>query len=202
MTKPKLTYFDAPVSRGEECRLALSLAGIDFEDVRLKPAEWAVLKPASPYGAMPTLELPGKPVIGHSNAILVYIGRTSGLHPKDDFEAARHEGMMSHCEDLRTVLALTMRMPDDEKKRKREEYSSSMIPEWCAFAEKNITGPFFAGEKPHVVDAKIHMIVRWLGSGKLDHVPATIVKGFPKLMAAHDAVAEHPAVKAWYARTS
>ena len=36
MSKPKLTYFDAPVSRGEECRLALHLAGIDFEDVRIK----------------------------------------------------------------------------------------------------------------------------------------------------------------------
>ena len=38
MTKPKLTYFDAPVSRGEECRLALHLAGVDFEDDRLKRA--------------------------------------------------------------------------------------------------------------------------------------------------------------------
>jgi hypothetical protein len=34
MNKPKLIYFDAPVSRGEECRLALHLAGIDFEDDR------------------------------------------------------------------------------------------------------------------------------------------------------------------------
>ena len=37
MSKPKLIYFDAPVSRGEECRLALHLAGIDFEDVRIDP---------------------------------------------------------------------------------------------------------------------------------------------------------------------
>jgi len=202
MSKPKLSYFDAPVSRGEECRLAFVLAGVDFEDVRVKQADWPALKPGSPYGAMPTLEVPGKPMIAHSNAILVYIGRTSGLHPKDDFEAARHEGMMSHIEDLRTVLALTMRLPEDDKKKKREEYSTSLIPQWCTFAEKNITGPFFAGEKPHVVDAKIHMIVRWLAGGKLDHVPATIVKDFPKLMAAHDAVADHPAVKGWYARTA
>jgi hypothetical protein len=31
MNKPKLTYFDAPVSLGEKCRLALHLAGIDFD---------------------------------------------------------------------------------------------------------------------------------------------------------------------------
>jgi glutathione S-transferase len=36
----RLIYFDAPVSRGEECRLALHLAGIDFEDVRINAAAW------------------------------------------------------------------------------------------------------------------------------------------------------------------
>jgi hypothetical protein len=59
MSKPKLTYFDAPVSRGDECRLA--------------------------------------------------------LHPSDDFEAARHEGMMQHVEELRAVVSPTLRMGDAEK---------------------------------------------------------------------------------------
>ena len=40
MAKPRLIYFDAPVSRGEECRLALHLAGVDFEDVRIKFDAW------------------------------------------------------------------------------------------------------------------------------------------------------------------
>ena len=31
MSKPKLIYFDAPVSRGEECRLALHLADVAAE---------------------------------------------------------------------------------------------------------------------------------------------------------------------------
>ena len=44
MTKPKLTYFDAPASRGEECRLALHLSGVDFEDVRVKAPEWPAAK--------------------------------------------------------------------------------------------------------------------------------------------------------------
>ena len=38
MQKPKLTYFDAPVSRGEECRLALHFSGIEFEGVRIGAA--------------------------------------------------------------------------------------------------------------------------------------------------------------------
>jgi len=56
MTKPKLIYFDAPVSRGEECRLALHLAGIDFEDVRINSAAWPALKDQTPYGGLPVLE--------------------------------------------------------------------------------------------------------------------------------------------------
>ena len=59
MSKPKLIYFDAPVSRGEECRLALHLAGIDFEDVRIDPPTWLAMKEKTPYGGMPILELPG-----------------------------------------------------------------------------------------------------------------------------------------------
>ena len=38
MTKPKLTYFDTAGSRGEEVRLALWLAEIDFEDHRTRYA--------------------------------------------------------------------------------------------------------------------------------------------------------------------
>ncbi len=94
MSRPRLIYFDAPVSRGEECRLALHLAGVDFEDVRVKPADWPATKEHTPYGALPVLEMPGCPALAHSNAILVLIGRRHGLHPADDIEAARHEGMM------------------------------------------------------------------------------------------------------------
>ena len=50
MSKPTLIYFDAPVSRGEECRLALHLAGVEFEDRRIPSADWPALKPDTPYG--------------------------------------------------------------------------------------------------------------------------------------------------------
>ena len=201
MAKPKLTYFDAPVSRGEECRLALHLAGVDFEDVRIKTPDWPALKPTTPFGGLPLLELPGKPVLAQSNAILVLIGRRHGLHPADDFEAARHEALMHYGEELRGALAATLRMPDDEKRRVRESLASSFIPTWAANVEKQLgEGPFFAGAKLHVVDLKLHMIVRWLSSGALDHVPATILADYPKLIRVHDAVRDHAGVRSWYAR--
>lgn len=202
MTKPKLTYFDAPVSRGEECRLALRLAGVDFEDVRVKPADWPALKATTPYGTMPFFEIPGKGVIGQSNAILVHLGRRHGLHPKDDFEAARHEAMMQHVEDLRLHVTPTMRIKDEaEKKKAREALAETYLPAWAACAEKNITGPFFAGPEIHVVDLKLYMIVRWFVRGAVDHVPTTIFASFPKLTGVHAAVEAHPKLAAYLAKT-
>jgi prostaglandin-H2 D-isomerase / glutathione transferase len=203
MAKPRLTYFDLPVSRGEECRLALHLAGVDFEDNRLKGPEFAAYKPTTPFGAVPVLDLPGKPPLAQSNAILTLIGRKHDLHPKDDFEAARHEALMHHCEDLRHKLGPTLRISDPEqKKTAREDLAANAIPTWGKQTENQLgDGPFFGGAKLHVVDIKLFVVTRWLTNGTLDHIPKTVLDGFPKLIRLRDAVADHAGVKAWYART-
>ncbi len=201
MAKPKLMYFDAPVSRGEECRLALHLAGVDFEDVRIKPADWPALKPTTPYGSIPTFEIPDHGVFAHSNAILVLIGRRHGLHPKDDFEAARHEGMMEYVEELRANVGPTLRMQGDAKKQAREALAASYLPTWGATVEKLLgDGPFFAGSKLHIVDLKLYMAVRWFAGGKVDYIPATIFASCTKLTRLHDAVRDHSGVAAWNAK--
>jgi glutathione S-transferase len=202
MSKPRLIYFDAPVSRGEECRLALHIAGVPFEDVRVKTDEWPARKPTTPFGALPILEMPGHPPLAQTNAILVLIGRRYGLHPADDFEAARHEAMMCHVEDLRANLGPTLRITDEAAKKKaREEIAASYLPTWAANAEKQIgEGPFFAGGKLHVVDLKLHLAVRWITGGKLDHIPASVFSPYPKLLRASDAVKDDARVKAWYAK--
>jgi glutathione S-transferase len=200
MAKVKLTYFDAPVSRGEECRLALHVGGVDFEDVRVKFNEWPALKASTPYGAMPVIEVPGHAPVAQSNAILVLIGRRHELHPTDDFEAAVHESMMHYVEELRATVAPTMRMPEAEKKAAREALAADYIPAWCANVEKNLgDGPFFAGAKLHVVDIKLYVAVKGYRSGTIDYISGDIFDRFPKLMRLHDAVHDHPGVRSWYA---
>jgi prostaglandin-H2 D-isomerase / glutathione transferase len=199
MNRPRLTYFDAPISRGEECRLALHLAGVDFEDKRLKMAQWPEYKSQTPYGSIPMYEIPGKPPLAHSNAILVLIGRQHHLHPKDDFEAAQHEAMMAHVEDMRAVLGPTIRMADAEKKVAREAIAANYLPAWGEAAERNIAkGPFFAGASIQVVDLKIYMTVKWVLGGKLDHVPTSVFHPFVKLRGVYEAVHADARIKAWY----
>jgi glutathione S-transferase len=202
MSKPKLTYFDAPSSRGEECRLALHVAGVVFEDDRLKRADWAALKPKTPFGSLPVLEMPGHPPLAQSNAILVLVGRLHDLHPKDPFEAARHEAVLHYAEDLRHTLGPTLRINDeDEKKKAREQVASTVLPAWGANVEKQLgDGPFFGGDRLQVVDLKLYIVTRWIKSGVLDHIPATVLDPFPKLNRVHDAVRDHAGVKAWYAK--
>jgi len=202
MTKPRLVYFDFAGSRGEECRIALHVAGVDFEDVRVKREEWPALKPQTPFGAMPVFEIPGHKPLAQSNAILNLIGRRHGLHPGDDFERAQAEALMESAEDLRHKVSPTLRITDEaQKKTAREELARNEIPTWAGQVERQLgDGPFVAGDQIGVADIKLYMLVRWFAAGTVDHVPATVFDAFPRLKRLYEAVAAHPRVREWVER--
>ncbi len=204
MTKPTLSYFDFSGSRGEECRLALSVAGVDFTDNRLKRDDWMALKPSTPFGSLPLFEIAGKPVLAQSNAILSYIGREHGLLPADNFEAARHLAVLAHVEHLREYTAPVLQIKDEQqRKAAREELATKYLPTWAGHIERQLgEGPFFGGAQISVADIKLYMAVRWFASGSVDHVPKDVFAQFPKLTRLYSAVGDHPGVKSWQARTS
>ena len=63
MATIKLSYFDFSGGRGEPARLALNLAGIDFEDQRISLADWPTVKADYPYQQVPVMEIDGKVLI-------------------------------------------------------------------------------------------------------------------------------------------
>ncbi|MCY1059730.1 glutathione S-transferase family protein [Nannocystis sp. SCPEA4] len=199
---PKLTYFDFPASRGEECRLALYIAGVAFEDERLKGDDWPARKEQTPYGSLPTLEVEGRGVLAQSNAILVYIGREHGLHPRDNWLAARHEELMQAVEELRHTVGPVLRIQDPaEKLKAREELAGGFLKRWGRNVERRLqelsAGPFVAGDAIHVADLKLYLAARWFSSGVVDHVPRDVFAEFPRLVGLERAVADHPKVVAW-----
>jgi len=196
----KLTYFDFNGGRGEECRLALHVAQVPFDDQRIGFADWASLKPQTPWKNLPVLELDGQ-AIGQTNAILTWIGRGHDLHPTDPWEAARHEAVLSAAEDLRHAVGPTLRMSDPtEKQAAREALAKGYIPQWGADVEAQIgEGPFLAGDRIHIADLKLFVVVNWFAIGAVDHIPGEVFSDCPKLNALHQAVAQHPAVQSWYA---
>lgn len=205
MSKPKLTYFDFPGSRGEEVRLALWIAGVDFEDKRLAFNEWAELKPSTPFGSLPVLELEGRDPLGQSAAILAYIGREYGLHPSESWAAARHEALLAAGEELRGVVVPVLRIKDEAaSKAAREELAAGYLPAWGKFIDNQLeqlgADPFVGGKELNVADLKLYMCSKWFTSGGVDHVPAEVFEGCDRLLRLQQAVAEHPKVVAWYAR--
>ena len=201
MTKPTLTYFDIPTSRGEECRLALFIAGVPFTDERLNQEQWQARKATAPFGALPVFTMEGRPPLAQSNAILRMLGSQHGLLPADAWESARHEAVMCSVEEMRAKLGPTLRIKDpDEKKKAREALAKDYFPEWAGQIEKQIAGPFLGGAQLSVADLKLFVSTSSILKGVVDFIPPTTFGAFPKLLALVDAVKSHPKVVAWYAR--
>lgn len=195
----RLSYFAFDGSRGLECRLALSLAGIPFQDHRVTREQWAAYKPQTPYGAMPVLEIDGR-TLSQCNAILTWIGRTHDLHPADPWRAAEHEAVMSSVEDLRGKMPTGAGQSDEEKQAARQEFAAGWLSRWADSTSAQIRGPFLDGDRLSVADLKLYTILRAFHSGAYDHLPGSIFDAWPKLQALYAAVDAHPAVRGWFAR--
>ncbi|KAL3902992.1 MAG: hypothetical protein SGILL_010617, partial [Bacillariaceae sp.] len=82
--KIKFTYFDIE-GAGEPTRLALALSETPYEDNRIKFPEWKDLKPKTPYGGLPLMEIGDGPVKTQSGAMLRWVGAecSDTLYPRD-----------------------------------------------------------------------------------------------------------------------
>ncbi len=202
MTEYTVTYFDMAASRGEDVRLALTLAGVPFEDRRLARETFAELKPGLPFAAVPVLEIEGHGSFAQSNAILRLIGRRHGLHPDDMFEAARHDALMDAAEDMRHRISATMRMQDPATRRAaREVLATEWIPQWATCVDRMIgDGPFIGGTGPSVADVKIYMIDRWLSGGVIDDIPTDILDPHAAIKTLAESFRALPSIVEWYAK--
>lgn len=200
MPNMTLTYFDSPVSRGEDCRLALFVAGVPFTDERLKHDAWEKRKAGTPYGALPVLTAEQHPPIAQSNAILRLVGSLHGMHPAEPWEAARHEALMGSIEDFRVRLGQTRHADKEQLKKNREEFAHGYLMEWAGHVQAQLGDPFIGGSKIQVADLKLFVVLGPIVKGTIDHVPATAFNDFPKLTGHYAAVKAHPKVAEWYAR--
>lgn len=181
--------------------MAFAVAGVDFEDNRIAHGAWAALKPNTPFGALPILEVEGKPAVSQANAILGYIARKYELLPRDEWEALRVLSLLDAAEELRHTISKTFGIKDaDELERRRTELVEGPIRTWGANVERQIVGPFVAGKQLGVADIKLFVMLGWLKRGALDHVPTDVLDHLPKLQALFENVKRHPRVVEWYAR--
>ena len=127
MPKLELTYFDMHGGRGEVARMALSMASIPFEDVRISFREFQQTRSSFPYNAIPILAVDGV-VVAQSNGINRYAGKLAGLYPDDALQAALCDEVMDAVEDVAVKVQPTLFIEDEaEKKRARQALADGPI---------------------------------------------------------------------------
>lgn len=203
MPKLTLTYFDFDGGRGEPARLALHIGGIAFEDRRIAGKDWPAIRDKTPFLAMPTLEVDGQ-VVSQSNSINRYVGKLTGLYPKDDWQAFLCDEVMEATEDISTRIAQTIGLPEDAKKKAREELAAGHITRCLEQFQARLNaagGEHFADRRLTVADLKVVMLIRWLRSGVLDYVPKDLVDTVaPQLVKHFERVTSHPKIAEYYQR--
>lgn len=198
MPQLKLTYFDTHGGRGEPARLAMRIGNIPFEDHRFPFSEFAEIRKSTPFGQVPTLHVDGVQVT-QSDAITRYVGKLAGLYPTDAYQALLCDEVMDALEDLNVKLGQTFGLQADALKEAREALvkgSLTLYLTWLQTQLRSRGGRYFADQRLTIADLKVFVMVRWLNSGRLDHVPADLVaRVAPDLLAHLALVAETPAIK-------
>lgn len=202
MAHYKLIYFDFAADRGEIARLAFTLGGLAFEDARIARADWPALKPNTPFGVLPVLEVDGRQV-SQSNTIARFVGKLTGLYPSDPWGAALCDETMDAIEDMSIRLGGTVHLPDEEKKKAREAMVDGPLKLHLESLQARLVaagGAFFAGSKLSVADLRAFLFVRFLRSGRFDHIPADLPDRVAPGLAEHSRRIEAlPEIASYYA---
>ncbi len=201
MDKLKLTYFDFSGGRAEPARLALHLGGIPFEDYRFGPADFAAVKKTTPLGQVPTLHINDLQVT-QSDAITRYAGKLAGLYPESPLQALLCDEVMGALEDVVNKIGATFGLTGDDLRSARAPLVTEVFPRYLRWLEAQLErqgGEYFADSRLTVADLKAFVVLRWIASGKLDHVPADLIDTVaPKLKSYVERIAALPAIARHY----
>jgi len=200
----RLLYFGIP-GRGEAVRLALAVGGVRFEDRRVPFPGWGRVKPTTPWGTLPVLELADGSRLAQSRSILRFVGKRTGLYPNDDIVAQRMDELMDALEDLGAIVADVGRgLPRDELEAARLAACSDggsvhdHLAKIDAFIGANGSGGHAVGSEMGVACILTFTNLGRLVGGVYFGVPPAVCDPFPNLQLVRKTVGCHPAVVAWY----
>jgi glutathione S-transferase len=193
-----LTYFKL-TGRAETIRLIFAAAGIKFEDNRIEGSEWPALKPSTPWGALPILQVNGKTTIGQSMPIARYIAREAGLAGKTSLEQALVDSVAETINEIREkVFPVYMIKEDDKKTAAATEFTTQYLPQMLTkidkFHSSNNGGKgFLVGDK--LTWADLHFYAAIEAAAFVVPQSAQVVKDqFPRLQQLYERVAAIPKV--------
>nr|QHU80030.1 glutathione S-transferase S2 [Bemisia tabaci] len=197
MAPPKLSYF--PIKAlAEPIRFVLSYAGEEFIDHRVIRDDWPAMKPKTPFGKLPILEIDGK-VVTQSTAICRYYAKKSGIAGEDDWENLLIDATVGTIDDLRSAIGAYHYDANEETKvKKYDPLVKETIPFYMERLEKQVeeNGGYFVNGKLTWADLWFVGLLDYLNSmAKFD-----ITEKYPSIKALKDKVLAVPAIKGWVAK--
>uniref|UniRef100_A0A6P7GHN4 glutathione transferase n=1 Tax=Diabrotica virgifera virgifera TaxID=50390 RepID=A0A6P7GHN4_DIAVI len=122
----KVRYFNF-TARGEPIRMLLSYGEIPFEDERIAREDWPKIKPTTPLGQLPVLEIDGKQ-IPHSISICRYLASIVKLDGKDARENLRIDVAVETLLDLQKLAFEYVFETDAAKKDEKNKKVKESVP--------------------------------------------------------------------------
>lgn len=204
LTGSKLIYFGIP-GRGEAVRLALAIGGVEFEDKRVPFQAWGKVKPTTPWGTVPVLELADGSQLTQARSILRFVGKATGLYPSEPLLAQRVDELMDALEDLDAAITSAGRgLPKDEQEVARLAAVSeggavySFLAKIDAFIQAHGSGGYAVGAEMNIASILTFVTLGRAVGGVFFGVPPTVCDPFPNIQAVRRTVGSDPAVMAWY----
>jgi len=197
MPQYKLTYFDLR-ARAEVSRLLFAVAGVKYEDIRVERSRWPDLKPSTPFGQMPLLEVDGVKLC-QSKAISRFLALKFGFAGKTDLDKARADMIVDCIEDI--LKPTTVFFFESDKAKQAElhaKYVKETLPTLLAMLERVLKenkggDSFFVGDSLTWADLAWADICWWLAAVNAP-VPFDSV---PKLKALKERVEKIPKIDEW-----
>ena len=194
--KYTLTYFNA---RGfaETARMLFALADVEYTDRRMEREEWPAIKPTTPFGQVPMLEVDDLK-ISQTTAIYRYLARKFGFAGATPEEDARLD-MIVEC--IKDMLQGIMKIRYEKDEAKQAELKKDLVENTLPGQLEKMNAfvgdkQFFNGDKISYAD-----IVLFNGLPGYKFIDVEIDYGkYPALKAVQDRVAANPKIAAWIAK--
>lgn len=220
MPKIKLTYFDIE-GAAEPVRLALALAGQEYEDDRIAFGDWAALKPKMPNGQLPVMQIDGGKMKTQSGAMLRWVGKefSKTLYPDDKlFEVEEAIGIVGDLQKAwQPAVYIGMRPQNfgypedfsqtDEGKEKikmlRTKFVQEQMPNYLGLLEDMLKASggkwLIAGtDEPTIADCMAVSFLRSFTKGHVDYVDPKCLEINPMVVAYVKRFCDLPQIKGRY----
>ena len=168
-----------------------------FEDFRLPFQDWPAMKPTTPLGCLPVLEVDGKPIAG-SIPIARYVAEKHGLAGANAFENAELAGINDTLQDIQNHAFKFFFEKDEARKAAlQKDFIESTAPKYLEVLERRIKSNgspegWVYGSKVTYIDLRIPRILSIVK--KYD---PSILDKFPAVAALDKKVLALPSIAKW-----